>query len=645
MLRNFGDECNLVYLVIGTYFLNTKVHPKKDMFVLQPAIAINHMSNQLYLSRSQVFQQLANQLNKTANRWSLLRSFFFLLAIFSVVYFSQIHWAAAVTGGILFLVCFFWTVKRHQKIQSAAQLNQRLALVNEQENAALEHNFSAFDPGTRYQDPLHPYTSDLDFFGKNSVYQFFNRTVTSGGSNRLAAFFSAPASIQDIIDRQVAIAELSTQLEWRQGFRARGMENPDEAGLQEKLAVWLSQTPVIYGNGLLSRVLVFLPIWNIAAVAYAAPKYPWYVSVLCLLPAFYLLRRFFDAVNQVLAHTSKAQSWLDAYTALIKEVETAAWSSPLLTQLQQEFVAKETETASKALGQLSYYLNQLNVRNNPFAIVLNVFGLWDLQWLYRLEGWKATWKEHLPTWINHLGELDALSSLANVHYNYPDWVFPKVMATDLNSSTVLSAVNLAHPLITAVRRIGNDLNMVTAEQVKLLTGSNMAGKSTFLRTLGVNLVLAQTGAPVCAQRLEMPALQVFTGMRTHDDLSENASSFYAELKRLRALLDAVEIAQHKGPQVFFLLDEILKGTNSRDRHSGSRGLILQLLRSRGVGFIATHDLELAVMESEYPDKIENCCMEVEIHDGQLFFDYKLKKGVSQSFNATVLMRQLGIGID
>lgn len=598
------------------------------------------MINPLYSERSKKFASLATQLNKTANRWSVFRTLFFVAAVALTIFLAQLHWSLAVVESILALIAFFWMIKKHQAFQVAAKLNQHLAMINEQEIAALKNDFNAFDPGTRYQDPLHPYTSDLDIFGKNSIYQFCCRTVTSNGGDDLANFFSAPANVPTIIERQKAIAELSGQLDWRQYFRAQGLGNPDQAQLQTKLEFWINQQPAVWGNHWLYRLLVFLPLWNIASVGYAATVYPWYVSVLCLLPTIYLLRRYFAAVNQLIAQTSKAQAWLDPYADLILAVETAEWKSNLLIELQKEFLTSQG-SASNAIRQLSYYLSQLNVRNNPFAILLNLFGLWDIQWLYRMESWKITWRDRLPVWLKTLGELDALSSLANVRYNYPDWVFPKVQESHLSKPPqAIIAEVLGHPLISADRRVGNDLSMPSMQHLKLLTGSNMAGKSTFLRTLGVNLVLAQTGAPVCAKRLDMPPLLVFTGMRTHDDLSENASSFYAELKRLRALLDAVKSTI----PVFFLLDEILKGTNSRDRHSGSRALILQLLQNHGAGFIATHDLELAVMEEEYPAFIENCCMEVEIENGQLFFDYKLKKGVSQSFNATVLMQQMGIGV-
>jgi DNA mismatch repair ATPase MutS len=259
--------------------------------------------------------------------------------------------------------------------------------------------------------------------------------------------------------------------------------------------------------------------------------------------------------------------------------------------------------------------------------------------VYQLEKWKAEYQTQLPRWFAALGELDALCSLANLHYNQPDWVFPT-----LHTEAVLQAQNLGHPLIPASRRVGNNLNMATQQHIKLLTGSNMAGKSTWLRALGVNIVLAQTGAPVCASALSLPPLLVFTGMRTQDDLSASASSFYAELYRLRALLDQVIAQQGQSPSVFFLLDEILKGTNSRDRHQGSRGLMLQLLRHKSAGFVATHDLELTAMEAENPGLIQNLCMEVSIEEDELFFDYTLKPGISQSFNASVLMRRMGIGV-
>ncbi|MDX1665785.1 MAG: hypothetical protein R3350_01075, partial [Saprospiraceae bacterium] len=304
------------------------------------------------------------------------------------------------------------------------------------------------------------------------------------------------------------------------------------------------------------------------------------------------------------------------------------------TTLRRE--SQKKYTASQAIERLSYIISQLNVRYNAFAILLNVFALWDLNWTFRLEKWRNDYGDQLPSWFEALAEFEAMSCMANSAFNNPEWIFPQVY-----DQGVLHIEQMGHPLIARDRRVCNDLHMPTNGHIKLITGSNMAGKSTFLRTAGINMVLALAGGPVCARVLRMPPLQVYTSMRTQDALHENTSSFFAELKRLKFILEAVEA----GKNVFFLLDEILKGTNSRDRHTGSEALIRQLIRFRGAGLIATHDLELGKLEGESEGRVENLCLEVQVVDGQLHFDYRIKKGVSKSFNATLLMKNMGIQID
>ena len=297
--------------------------------------------------------------------------------------------------------------------------------------------------------------------------------------------------------------------------------------------------------------------------------------------------------------------------------------------------AQTGDKASVRIQKLSFYINQLNVRRNPFAVILNLYGMWDFHWLYALEKWKKENEYLVVEWFEALGEIDHLISLSNLHYNNPDWHFPSI-----GENSKLSATALGHPLITSTNRVTNDLYMELKGNVRLITGSNMAGKSTFLRTVGTNLVLAYAGAPVCAKVLEAPILHLFTSMRTKDNLHENTSSFYAELKRLKLILEAVETTS----DAFFLLDEILKGTNSVDRHTGAKAFILQLMKNKGAGLIATHDLDLAKLEQETKGALENWCFEVDIIEDKLDFDYKIKQGVCQSFNATYLMKNMGFDL-
>ncbi len=320
---------------------------------------------------------------------------------------------------------------------------------------------------------------------------------------------------------------------------------------------------------------------------------------------------------------------------MIEHIEDENFESEKLKTLKQKLLNTDKK-ASAQTKRLSYLIAQLNVRNNMFAIFLNLFGLWDLQWTYQLEKWKVQHQTLLPQWFDCLREFEAILSLATAFYNNPDWIMPQIVETDK-----VLAQAAGHPLIDSRKRICNDFSIPTKGHIKLITGSNMAGKSTLLRTVGLNVALANCGAPVCAEQFETPLLQLYSSMRTQDALHESTSSFYAELKRLKFIIEAVDNQEN----IFFLMDEILKGTNSNDRHTGSKALIKQLIKNKGAGLIATHDLELGQLEASYGGAIENWCMEVEVQDGELIFDYKLKKGVSQSFNATQLMKNMGIKIE
>jgi DNA mismatch repair ATPase MutS len=367
------------------------------------------------------------------------------------------------------------------------------------------------------------------------------------------------------------------------------------------------------------------------------------VALLFLLPPARILRQTKEQVDKAHVQTTYAEKTLAHYARLLRHIEGQGFETARLQGLHRLLELPEGKLASDAIHRLSYIIGQLNVRYNFFAILLNLGGLWELQWVFRLERWKSRLKTRLPQWFEAIAEFEALSSLGNLSCNNPEWAFPT-----LHNEARMEGEALGHPLLHRDKRVSNDIAVPTDGHIKLVTGSNMAGKSTFLRTVGLNIVLAMAGAPACARRLALPPLQVYTSMRTQDALHESTSSFYAELKRLKLIIEAVEAGadrQPPEPQAFFLLDEILKGTNSNDRHTGSKALIKQLIRSRGSGIIATHDLELGQLEASANGAVENLRIEVEIKDGKLYFDYKLKKGVSQSFNATLLMKQMGIKIE
>lgn len=590
---------------------------------------------ELYTTRASKFEEEANALKSKYDTYSFVRLAYFLIGFGLAMYLMTVYWIYGTVALFIFLVSFYRFVQWHQRIQEAEQHTRYLAKINKLEAAVVDqHQYQEYPSGEDQIHPNHPYSLDLDIFGPYSVFQYTNRTATAIGQERLADYLKTQASLTQIDERQKAIAELKDQLDWRQHFQAFGLETEDSLEHVNLLRHWLEEPPFVSTNKWLIFSFNFMPIWMTIGIVLSIFYLPWQIILGFLVWPVLIIRQTIEKVNKAHLQTTHAEASLAYYAKLIGHIETSDFKAPLLARLRTTF-QQEGQYASKLIKRLSYIIAQLNVRYNAFAILFNIFALWDLHWVYRLEKWKIAQKKQLPIWFDSLSEFEALSSFGNLYHNNASWVFPTI-----HQEQKFKAVALGHPLIQEKDRICNDLSLPTDGHIKLVTGSNMAGKSTFLRTVGLNIVLANTGSPVCAESMQLPPLQVYTSMRTQDALHESTSSFYAELKRLKFIIEAVE----KGDNIFFLLDEILKGTNSKDRHTGAKALIRQLIKSKGSGIIATHDLELGQLEATADGAIENLRMEVEIKDGKLFFDYKLQKGVSESFNATLLMQNMGIRI-
>lgn len=596
---------------------------------------------ELYQKRAHDFAEQSQALHEKYIRFSFLRLVLFVIGMGMMLFLgTTFSWWLGIGFLIGFLVSFAYFVKWHQKIQDSHFHHAHLATVNEKEERCLEHDFSMFDAGNEFVNTSHAYSVDLDLFGAHSFFQYLNRTTTAIGKKRLAEYLSVPAATAEIALRHEAVAELREKLDWRQHFQAYGLSTEDDLAHIKALRIWLDEPDLVRNNTGLTWALALVPIWMILGFLAVWFYFPWQAGILVVLVPGLILRRTIEQVNKIHLQTTHADKILSFYAHLIHHIEGEKdFSAEKLKNLRTSFFAQD-RPASTIIRRLSYIISQLNVRYNAFAIILNLFMLWDLFWVRKLEIWKAAQRERLGVWFEALQEFEALVSFANLHYNNPTWTFPEI-----GENALFQAEALGHPLIHQDKRVTNEIDIPTQAHIKLVTGSNMAGKSTFLRTVGLNIVLAMSGAPVCARRMALPPLKVYTSMRTQDALHESTSSFYAELKRLKFIIEAVEENTPQDSGVFFLLDEILKGTNSRDQHTGSKALIRQLIKNKGAGIIATHDLELGNLAAEADGAIENLCIEVEVQGGELFFDYKLKKGVSQSFNATQLMKSMGIRIE
>lgn len=589
---------------------------------------------ELYQKRVVDFKASAAEIQKKYETFSFIRLGFFIIGVGILIFLFSMYQLAAMAGLVLFILTFYQMVKYHDRLLHAKQIEESLVKVNEEELSFMKDDFTVFEDGREFTNPAHPYTIDMDVFGPYSFFQYVNRATTTLGKRKLANYLSHTVPEKEILARQESIAELQNELEWRQLFRAYGMTTEDASEHITELESWLEEPDIIRQNSLFKIALYVVPFLSLLGGYLWLFHLPWYLAILFFLPASYLLRTTLKTVNKIHEQTSRAGATLAYYSHLIAHLEDRSFQSEKLQQLK---IALETDgkKASKRLRELAYIIRQLNVRYNAFVVLINLTGLWDLQWVYRLELWKAAQRDDLLKWFDVLAEFETISSFATIYYNRPDWIFPTI-----SSEPSVDAQGLGHPLIAPSVRVDNDIYIPTEGHIKLVTGSNMAGKSTFLRTVGLNIVLAMAGAPVCAKKMTLPILKLYTSMRTQDALHESTSSFYAELKRLKIIIEAVE----EEPNVFFLMDEILKGTNSNDRHTGSRALITQLIKSKGSGIIATHDLELGAMEAEANGAIENLCIEVAVENGELAFDYKIKPGVSKSFNATLLMREMGIKV-
>jgi len=631
---------SLELVVLVHFRLSTEIIPEGFIFARNNDHSMQKLK-ELYQNRQHTFQQEGEELRSKYGKFSFVRLFVFILGVAITIYFGNIAWYWAVLFFFAFVAGFYQFMKWHQNILLSAKHNEELARLNGLELSALNHDFSHFQNGTQFLEMEHPYALDLDLFGEHSLFQYINRTSTQIGRQRLAEYLENPSSSETILARQAAIKELQDRIDWRQHFQAHGRETEDNPAHLQALLNWLKDPSFVKDNRWLKIALYLAPIWFATALALWLFYWPWQYFLLMLIPPAIILQRTTQRVNATHLRTAHAEMMLSNYARLINQVETGDFQAPFLQELKAVFVQKDS-SASKKISRLSYLISQLNVRFNAFAILLNIGGLWDLHWVYRLEKWRAAQKEVLPQWFAALQEFEVLSSFGNLAHNHPHWHYPTI-----TTQREITAKGIGHPLIPRDKVVTNDIEMPLQGHIKLITGSNMAGKSTFLRTLGINLVLGLSGSPVCASALRLPQLQVYTSMRTQDALHESTSSFYAELKRLKVIIEAVEAAARGVEQerpIFFLLDEILKGTNSVDRHTGAKALIHQLIEFKGGGLIATHDLELGALEAKAEGAIENLRIEVEIQNGELHFDYKLKKGVSQSFNATLLMQQMGIRV-
>ncbi|MNX02030.1 DNA mismatch repair protein MutS [compost metagenome] len=538
-----------------------------------------------------------------------------------------------VSLAVLSFAGFIFLMKIHSKVSFQRLLAETLLKINQNEIAFLKREKTPFENGVEFIDFHHPYAYDLDIFGEHSLFQNLNRTASFIGKKTLAELLLHTLPEAEILENQEAVNELKTKIDWRQEFQALAIISEDSKQSYEAIKHWTSFT-----NNSLPKVLAalsfILPItfFGFLTAYFITSKtiilsYLTYVFIANLI----VLGRAVKRIQSEIAKADNVANIIKQYSLLIEKIEKESFQSKKLIHLQEQLNFKNAK-ASQHLKQLSELFSRMDTINNfVTATLFNGTFLFNLHVLRALLKWKEDYASEMNHWVSIIGEIEALNSLANLAYNNDDFVFPKI-----NSEYKIEFKNLSHPLLNPATRVGNDTQFHPQSFV-ILTGSNMSGKSTFLRSLGINMVLSGIGSVVCASKAKVHPLPVLVSMRLSDSLSDSESYFFAEIKRLKQIMDALE-----NQPAFVLLDEILRGTNSDDKRNGTIEVVKKIISKKAIGAIATHDIEVCLTTNEYPEILTNQCFEVEIQNNDLHFDYKLRNGICKNKSATFLMQKMGV---
>lgn len=594
------------------------------------------MNTTLFTNHIEVFTSKVKKLSKLNKLIALYRFLTFILGSILIYFlYEKTNWLFTSLASISIIIIFLWLIQFHEKIKNKLSHYKILIQINKDEINRFNHNFTDLNRGEKYIDSKHEYTSDLDIFGSNSLFQLLNRTATSIGENQLVNWLKNTSSPSTIVLRQEAIDELEEQLDWRQKFQAHGKSFEQSDQGVTHINDWIKEKEHFIFDRRFVILAYSLPFLTVLSILTTFNNFThFYIPLFFISINFYLLKQKKNYLHKLKVNTSQQVNVLNSYLKLFEAIENKKFNTKTLQKIQKELI--QEQKASNTIQLFFKHLNALDMSSNPiWAFIGNGIFLWDLHHAIRLYYWKQNFSIFIPNWLKSLAEFDAITSLAGYNFLHNDWIIPS-----LNEKIYgIEATKVGHPLLPKEQRIYNPISLNGKGKVSVITGANMSGKSTYLRTVGINLVLANLGVRVCAESFNFSTFQLFSSMRTLDSLKNNTSSFYAELLRLK---DLIQLAK-KEERILFLLDEILKGTNSKDRYDGAKALINQLSKLNTIGYISTHDLELSELANS--EKIKNYSFNSEVKGEKILFDYLLTDGFCSSFNASQLMRNIGIDLD
>ncbi|WP_435416460.1 MutS-related protein [Polaribacter aestuariivivens] len=583
---------------------------------------------EFYINHKSELETKANALKKKSANLSIFRFAVFLATCF-LVYLTFGKYPDVFIVAFLGLLLFSFLVVKHVNLKRKRNILAEKIKINTVEVEVLNSHFHHLETGSAFVNPAHFYSNDIDLFGNGSFFQYINRTKTKDGKVVLANCLTENKT-DTILEKQEVLKELSTKVKWRQHFSA--LASLVSVNTTSKAIVsWISGYKTVFPKFFKTLQIIFTIVSLVFIGLVSFGQISFTFIVVWFFIGLFITGRFVMKINHLYTEASKARDTFKQYHQLLNEIEKEVFTSKILKEKQQ-IINSENKKASAIFKEFSRILDTFDQRNN---IIIAVFGnglfLTEIYNVCKVEKWISTYKHTVENWFEVVAFFDAQNSLANFAFNHPKFIFPEITS----EKSVIKATNLGHPLLNSEKRVDNNFN-INKEEFFIVTGANMAGKSTFLRTVSLSIVMANCGLPVCAESFQYHPIKLITSMRTTDSLTEDESYFYSELKRLKFIVDEIENEDY-----FIILDEILKGTNSKDKAVGSKKFVEKLSKSKSTGIIATHDVSLCELENEFKD-VKNYYFDAEIINNELHFDYTLKSGICKNMNASFLLQKMEI---
>jgi len=540
--------------------------------------------------------------------------------------FPSLYWL------IVPIVLFILLVVAHRRVMVALSKAKRAVSLYGRGLARMEDRWAGIgETGEEFKDPLHLYAEDLDILGEGSLFQLLSTSRTNMGKQCLARWLLTHADIQTIQERQASVAELKSRLDFREDLAVSG-ESERIAAKPEALIAWSREESGLNDGRWWA---VALAVLNVATLVFGF-MVMWTPFIISLLINGIITSRARHRLEKIFAGIGDTHKDLDSLALLLQRIEVEKFDSPMLQQLQTRLLT-HGQPPSACISRLDTLADLDDSRHNWFVRIFDIPLLYSMQIAFALERWRRTYGSGIEAWLDVVGEIETLTSIAAYAYEHPQDPLPEFAPPE--SEICFHGDSLGHPLLPADKCVRNDVRLGGSNQILLVSGSNMSGKSTYLRVIGINAVMAMMGAPVRATRLRLSRVAVGASMRVSDSLQKGISHFYAEIKRLRQVVDLSSTQPS-----LFLLDEVLQGTNSHDRRVGTEGVLRTLVSNRAIGLVTTHDLALTSLEQVFPAHIRNVHFQERFEDDRLSFDYCLRPGVVTTSNGIELMKSIGLDV-